>query len=369
MVKQFVFRKVNLVIGCIGMMIVIGMALSTPPMTISSAAEAATATAAPSTTLDFKTVEAAVTKLVSAANIREYAVCNLRAFYWGDHDGSVQVAANESKDGKSHLFSIKQGTFAEEITTTPISSPATTRGDTLVMIKTAEEAFKKGVPYFITDASLDSAKKISYTLISNPDVVVKGAYPTLEFHTDTTFTQVFGTTHPINASAKPQKLSFEHSAELESGYFSIVTPISGTYSHCLQSNHIDWGALTVVANTDEAPGIDTPLKVQDGTIQVTALKHMTKLDMGGGFEVKAHSGYELVMVSLKVEGKVPLAGDASQSYQNGKWALVDAKGTRYQVAGLVSGALMFEVKQPLAGLVLALGDEAQISLDPLLKAK
>lgn len=122
-----------------------------------------------------------------------------------------------------------------------------------------------------------------------------------------------------------------------------------------------------VASSGEIPGIDTPLKVQNGTIQVKGVKHTEKLDMGGGFEVKARSGSELVLVAVEVTGNVPLAGTAQNGRQDGKWSLVDTKKNTYRIAGLVSGAFLFEVKKPLQGLVLQLGDQASIPLDRFLK--
>jgi hypothetical protein len=115
------------------------------------------------------------------------------------------------------------------------------------------------------------------------------------------------------------------------------------------------------------PGVDKPLKVQDGSIQVTDVERTDSFSVGGQ-TARARSGYELLLIGVDVQGVVPLAGvdDGIYALINGEWKLTDATRGLYEPVGLVGGRLVFEVEKPAQGLWLGVGDELNIPLDGFL---
>jgi hypothetical protein len=113
------------------------------------------------------------------------------------------------------------------------------------------------------------------------------------------------------------------------------------------------------------PGIDSALRVQEGSIRVKSAERTDSLTMYGQ-NVRAKSGHEVVMVDVQVKGTVPLAcvgdDDPCPPLSFGHWELVDARGKHYPVGGLLEGKLVFQVNKPASGLVLWLSDEVSVPL-------
>ena len=111
------------------------------------------------------------------------------------------------------------------------------------------------------------------------------------------------------------------------------------------------------------PGIDAPIKMEDGTVRVTGAERTDSFTQYGQ-TVTARPGQELVFVAVEVKGTVPLAGVGGgvRNLLNGDWALTDGDARRYLPVGLVAGRLGFEVQKPATGLVLWLGVETGFPL-------
>jgi signal peptidase I len=114
-----------------------------------------------------------------------------------------------------------------------------------------------------------------------------------------------------------------------------------------------------------APGLDKPIKVQDGSVQIKGIERVDYFEAPNGQKVTPNIANQFVFIDVSVEGTVPLAGkDAgTQNLLNGEWQLTDASGASYSPKGLVSGRLLFEVDRKATGLALNLGQDVKIPLE------
>lgn len=110
-----------------------------------------------------------------------------------------------------------------------------------------------------------------------------------------------------------------------------------------------------------APGLNKPMKVQDGSVQVKSLERVASFEAPDGQKVTPSTADQFVLIDVNVEGTVPLAG--SQDLLRGEWQLTDAKGVHYSPSALTSGKLVFEVDSKATGLVLELGEDVKIPLE------
>lgn len=124
------------------------------------------------------------------------------------------------------------------------------------------------------------------------------------------------------------------------------------------------GGIAFVRSASTAPGLDTPVKVQDGSVQVKRVDRVDSFDGPDGQKVTPSQANQFVLVDVNVTGTVSLAsGSDSQDLANGKWQLTDANGAKYPPSRLSSGKLVFEVDKGAKGLVLELGNDVKIPLE------
>lgn len=229
-------------------------------MLVVSACQTATPAPTPLPPVDFATVRTAVEKGVKGASVKEFVLCHLQKTLWSEKDGSAQVSAIASADGKAHVYKITSGQFSDEapLTNSNGSSPASTDGGGVVQIKDQETAFKKGLPFFITDVVVTGPKQIKYTVVTNPNASIKSVMPVEESHTSSMQTMVFRN-DSIEANTQPQTktYSWTSSSSNVSDYLFLATKISGTNNVCLQSNEIDLLQLGASA-TEVATEAATP---------------------------------------------------------------------------------------------------------------
>lgn len=121
--------------------------------------------------------------------------------------------------------------------------------------------------------------------------------------------------------------------------------------------------LTACASRTGTPGIDYPYPVEAGSIQVTDVRRQESFTQSYQ-TIYPREGNLFVLVDVEVKGTVPSAGvqEAIRNLLKGSWILSDIRQQGYRPSGLVSGALIFEVRKPAAGLRLALGPSVDIPL-------
>ena len=191
-------------------------------------------------------VNESVAAVVVEGTVQEYARCNLDAAVWGGYDIKVTVASGYTQDQSAHVFSISNGLFSEETSSENPSSPATFEGSGIVKIDDQETAFELGIPFFVTDVTIDG-ETINYTVISNPEISIEFASVSIERRSDSGYTVVMDTNHPFSSDPRPQHLTYEPSGDPpgKDNYLAIQKLISGTYSACLLSNQVDLGSLAL----------------------------------------------------------------------------------------------------------------------------
>ena len=121
--------------------------------------------------------------------------------------------------------------------------------------------------------------------------------------------------------------------------------------------------ILVVRSFLTAPGLDKPIKVQDGSVQIQKVERVDSFEAPDGQKVTPGTADQFVLIDVSIEGSVPLAGTGSQDLLSGAWQLTDAKGVHYAPSGITSGKLVFEVDRQASGLELELGEDVKIPLD------
>ncbi|MBZ5538170.1 MAG: hypothetical protein LAO31_19630 [Acidobacteriia bacterium] len=111
-----------------------------------------------------KSVEGEVATSVSHELVREFTLCELRAAWWGRYDVSVRVGKKTTKDGQPRIFQITKGKFSQNADPEATVDLAKVEGRGNVVFASKEEAFARGVPFFISDATLASPTDLNYTV-------------------------------------------------------------------------------------------------------------------------------------------------------------------------------------------------------------
>ena len=187
----------------------------------------------------FEEIRQVVTQIVSTVWVRDLTLCELQASLWGGYNVTVRVSRARTSDGQPRIFRITDGVFTHEVDPNGISVPASVKREGTVAIATKEDAFAKGVPFFVADPAFETPAHLTYTLHSNPAVTIDRAFGRVIFVSDFFVMEIVGTTHPISSSAQPQPGSWDLNSPLDgtgTTYFSIVTT-PGDF-RCLVSNEI-----------------------------------------------------------------------------------------------------------------------------------
>jgi len=106
---------------------------------------------------------------ISSEDVREFALCHLRAAYWGAYDLKVRIGAQATADGKARSFEWTKGGVREQLDPDSSVTMAAVEGGGAIVFRTKEEAFAKGVPFFLADAVMVSPTELHYTVHSNPN--------------------------------------------------------------------------------------------------------------------------------------------------------------------------------------------------------
>lgn len=192
-----------------------------------------------------KPMEDAVTAKVSHTLVRQYTFCELRAAWWGGYDTSVTVGKRAAQDGQNHVFHLKKGVFSERTDADAKVDFAEVKGRGEVRYASKEEAFAKGLPFFISDAVMASPTELNYTVHSNPAIKIERAKFMMEFRGDMIQGSVLESPKPFNSKPEPQARTFKLHSPVDLKHknrFEIVTELEN-HQGCLVSNTVDLNAL------------------------------------------------------------------------------------------------------------------------------
>jgi hypothetical protein len=177
--------------------------------------------------------------------VQQFALCELRAAWWGGYDVTVHVGASATRDGQPRVFKISKGQFSQSPDPNSTGGLAEVQGSGPITFATKEAAFAKGVPFFISDAKLKSRTELSYTVHSNPNITEKRVVYSTEGPYEQGFRTSLHLLDPLSSNPEPQTRTFKFDEPLDPKLeqrFMLVT-LFGNNNRCRASNTIDLKAL------------------------------------------------------------------------------------------------------------------------------
>jgi len=134
---------------------------------------------------------------------REFTTCKLQDALWGGYDVGVHITMGI--DGLPHLFEIRDGEFSRTVDPAPMPGPNRFERAGRVAAANAEDAFRKGMPFYISEAEVLAPNRLAVTVISNPNISV--AVATLFAAIDHPgATDLITVTIPLESRPEPQRL-------------------------------------------------------------------------------------------------------------------------------------------------------------------
>ncbi|MGE3343236.1 MAG: hypothetical protein AB7L71_07355 [Vicinamibacterales bacterium] len=148
-------------------------------------------------------------KVVQAGIAREFTTCKLQNAVWGGYD--VRVHITMGIDGLPHLFEMRSGRFSRVVDPEPMPGPNRFERTGRLAAESAEQAFAKGMPFYVSAAELLAPDRLAVTVVSNPAVRVESA--TLLVLVDQPGAEdLTSVTLPLASSPAPQRLLAVHAA-------------------------------------------------------------------------------------------------------------------------------------------------------------
>jgi len=195
------------------------------------------------------TIDNALTSTITDEQVREFARCELQAGVWGGYAIGVQVGKGYTKDRVARIFQIAKGKFTEKPEPESKVDTAKTTNKGEVHFATKEEAFARGVPFFISDPVLVTPTELKYTVHSNPAISHDKAFFMMEFRNQYMSGSALEVLKPFKSQAEPQTRTHKmiHPVDTkDKNRFEIVTAMKNEYQGCLASNTVDLNALAEV---------------------------------------------------------------------------------------------------------------------------
>jgi hypothetical protein len=190
-------------------------------------------------------VEGTVTGIVSNPDVRVFVLCQVRSAIWGGYDATVDLESAYTSDKKARSFRVKGGRFSVTVSDRNLSTSAS-RAD-VVRIGAREDAFAKGVPFFIDEVRFASPPdSLSFRVWSNPAMTIKNAAPRLQLAERrsesgySTTVEIVISHPPIATQPDPRTITFQEN-RLDGWILSLVT--TEHQGRCLVSNEVELASL------------------------------------------------------------------------------------------------------------------------------
>ena len=230
-------------------------------------------------------VSEALAQSVSNGPLRDVATCHFQAAFWGGYDVKVRVGSGFTSDGKPRIFELTQGRFFQRID--PKEQVRYAFGEDrsgTVSLPTSQEAFRRGVPFFIADVEFESADVLRFTVLSNPEVrIERAAGQVWAEHGEDLDMVSIDMPQAFSSSPEPRvmriSLDGPHEGKLyiirresamrkrrlaqgEEGpvLLSVVVMISGMHDYSAQYDPFAYGLPCLVSNEIELKGLAKPKK-------------------------------------------------------------------------------------------------------------
>ena len=185
-------------------------------------------------------VEGTLAGIVSNLEVRDFVLCQVRSAIWGGYDATVDLESTYTPDRKARIFTVKGGRLSVTVSDSNLSTRAS-RAD-LVRIAVREDAFSKGVPFFIDEVRFAAPNSLSFRVWSNPAMTIKNAAPRIQLadrRTESgysTTVEIVDTHHPFETQAEPRAITVQEN-RLDGWILSLVT--TERQGRCLVSNEVE----------------------------------------------------------------------------------------------------------------------------------
>lgn len=177
-----------------------------------------------------------VARIVSDGSVREYVLCNIHPAFWGGFNTEVRVGASTTVDGKPRVFRVERWSLFEEVDTNGISGLAETKSGGLVLLDSREKAFKRGIPFFLTDVAFRPPDVLSYTVISNLGVRMSRVMARLRSVERGFNLEVLDSAHPFASDSTPQKRVWR--GRVDTTQTLSIVSYTADEDRCLVSNEV-----------------------------------------------------------------------------------------------------------------------------------
>ncbi len=111
-------------------------------------------------------VAATVAQVVPEGTAREMTLCKLQSALWGGYD--VRVHITMATDGLPYLFALEDGGFRRVVDLEPRPGPNRFERTGRVGARSAEDAFRRGLPFFLAADAPAGAGQVAFAVHANP---------------------------------------------------------------------------------------------------------------------------------------------------------------------------------------------------------
>jgi hypothetical protein len=182
-----------------------------------------------------------VNKLVRDPAMAKGVLCNLQAAAWG-FDMEISLSASETSDHATHRLVVSKGRLTDKVLKEDMAPNTRLEiKNNRYVFKSQDEAFVKGVPFFVTNVSLISPTELKYTVVSNPSTP-KGRWAMVRIAESGEGANVSVIGDGFGATPEPLTRSKTFGEPLRAGkktYLSIVfMDRESGYSQCPASNEV-----------------------------------------------------------------------------------------------------------------------------------
>jgi hypothetical protein len=181
-----------------------------------------------------------IVKVVQEGIAREFTTCKLQDALWGGYD--VRVHITMGIDGLPHLFELRDGAFSRVVDPEPMPGPNRFERTGRLAAGSAEQAFARGMPFYVSAAELLAPDRLAVTVVSNPGLRVESA--TLLVLVDQPGAdELTSVTIPLESSPAPQRLLAAHAALRAPALvrLAVLRDVGNTalMMGCVLSNEVD----------------------------------------------------------------------------------------------------------------------------------
>ncbi|NIM90622.1 MAG: hypothetical protein GTO17_06700 [Candidatus Aminicenantes bacterium] len=180
-----------------------------------------------------------ITSVVRDDSAQEFVLCHLQPAIWGDYDVEIRVSGDYTFDRKPRIFRLFRGVFSEDVEQNANSLKVHRNG--LVQMGSKEEAFARGIPFYIADLVFESHNIVHFTVYSNPDSMVEHAFVRIQQFRKSgsgyqSKLEIVNVREPLSLYTYSQRCTIK--VDTYEGWILSIVKSHGTQFCCLISNEV-----------------------------------------------------------------------------------------------------------------------------------